>query len=77
MPETKVTGVILTTKWDDDSEQVIKITRGSFSDSGPYVCLDYKGDATVFIKPFEWPEIRAQIDGLIAEIEELENGGER
>jgi hypothetical protein len=69
MPEVKVTGMTITTIWDDESRSDIEIKSGSFDDSGDYVSIT-DDNQTIYLKSISWPEIRDQIQSIFDQNEE-------
>ena len=66
MPKVKVTGVTISTIFDDETKSDMQIEVGTFEDSGNYVRIEDDGHA-VYIKQDAWEEVKAQIDGLFTE----------
>jgi len=62
MPQAKLTGVIITHVWDDDSTGKYRLDFHSDS-LGKRVYLEEDSD-TVTIHEGSWPEIKLQIDRL-------------
>jgi len=70
MPTSKVTAVTISHQWDDDSSSDIIVSRGSFSDLGPYVSIKEDGGDCIYIRPESWPEIRDQAQGFFDDMAE-------
>lgn len=63
MPEVKVTGVTISTIWDDETKSDTEINCGTFEDTGDYVSI--KEDSNqVFIRADEWGEVRDHIQSM-------------
>lgn len=69
MPSAEVTRSVVTHYWDDESSTDYHISSCSENILGPYVCLKEGNDAIHFRKE-SWPEIKQQIDGFFAVMEE-------
>lgn len=72
MPRCKVTGVIVSHIWDDDSstDYEIKLRKDDQGNSEVWVT---QSDTFIALHEESWPEIRDQIQAMMDEIEEDDN----
>lgn len=75
MPTSEITGYVVSHKWDDGSENEIKVSAGGFSDGDSWVWVKSDGDDSFFFRPESWPLIRDKVDDLFKQMAEAEQSG--